>query len=81
MNRRKAVVLGIGKMDFLLGRYAGDGDTHTLIFTLTPEEFDQLSTGDPISVRYGRDIETSYDQRAFGPIDMSQLKPAARIEE
>jgi hypothetical protein len=79
--RDEVLVLRIGKTDFLLSRYSDDGDIHTLIYTLTPEEFDQLSTGDPISVRYGRDIETSYDARDFGALDMSQLRPGARIEE
>jgi hypothetical protein len=79
--RDQALVLRIGKTDFVLSRYSDDGDIHTLIFTLTPEEFDQLSTGDPISVRYGQELETSYEQRDFGALDMSQLRPAVRIEE
>ena len=73
--RNALTELQVGGISTSLSRYADDGDTHTLIFTMTPEEFDQLATGDLISVRYGRELETSYDQRDFGALDMTQLKP------
>lgn len=53
--RNELPVLRIGKQEALLSRYPNDGDTHKLIFTLTPEEFAQTSTGDPVTVQYGRD--------------------------
>jgi hypothetical protein len=72
--RNQVVVMSIGKTDFILSRYPEDGSTNTLIFTLTPDEFDSVSTGDPVAVRYGRELETSYDQREFGTLDKSIIK-------
>jgi hypothetical protein len=69
--RNQTVLLRIGKSDFTISRYPEDGNTNTLIFTLTPEEFDQIATDDPVTVRYGREV--SYDERDFGPIDKSML--------
>jgi len=69
--RNEVVVLSVGKADFLLSRYPDEGDLNRLIFTLTTDEFDQLASGDPITVRYGRDPDNSYDQRDFGLLDKS----------
>jgi hypothetical protein len=52
--RNELAVLCIGMQQITLARYPEDGDTHTLIFTLTPEEFGRISTGDPVWVQYGR---------------------------
>lgn len=45
-------VLHIGSREFVISRYRPDGDLHTLIFTLTPEELDATREGDPVVVRY-----------------------------
>lgn len=72
--RNQLVVLTIGKSDFTLARYPDEGDLNRLIFTLTLDEFDQLVSGDPISVRYGPDLDSSYDQRDFGLLDKDLIK-------
>jgi hypothetical protein len=46
-------VLRIGNQSFALSRYSDTGETNTLIFTLTPDEFAQVSSGDPVFVQYG----------------------------
>lgn len=45
-------VLRIGSQSFTLSRYVG-GDLHTLVFTLTIDEFDALDDGASVSVQYG----------------------------
>lgn len=45
--------LRIGNRSFALSRYSDTGETNTLIFTLTPGEFAQVSSGDPVFVQYG----------------------------
>ena len=52
--RNELVVLRVGAREFLLSRYPASGDLHTLIFTLTSQEFAQLVDGDPVIVQYGR---------------------------
>jgi hypothetical protein len=50
--------------------FGPDGDTRTVIFTLTPEQFARISTGDAIRVRYdGADRGWN-----FGPVDKNMLK-------
>jgi len=53
--RDEITVLRIGMQEFLLSRYPDSGDTHVLIYTLTPEEFAALADGGLVSVQYGRD--------------------------
>jgi hypothetical protein len=52
-------VLRVGEKEFLLCRYPDSGATDTLIFTLTREEFAQLTEGEEVSVQYGRGDEPS----------------------
>jgi len=52
--RNALPVLRIGKQEFLLSRYPESGETTRLIFTLTRQEFDQVSSGDEVSLQYGR---------------------------
>jgi hypothetical protein len=47
------LVLGIGGQQFTMSRYRETGDTNTVIFTLTSEQFAQLVDGAPITVQYG----------------------------
>jgi len=64
------LILRIGEETFDLSRYRADGDTRTVIFTLTPEQFARISTGDAIRVRYdGADRGWN-----FGPVDKNMLK-------
>jgi hypothetical protein len=67
--RDELTVLRIGDKEFTLSRYADDGNTNTLVFTLTPEEFAQIGNGDPVTVQYGRG--TSPDVWNFGTLDKS----------
>ena len=64
--------LKIGNQNFVLSRYPDSGDTHTLIFVLTPEEWDSTSSGDAVFVQAGR--EGASDVWVFGALDKSQLK-------
>ena len=69
--RDEAVVLQIGSQLFSTSRSPDDGDTSVLIFVMTPAQFDQTSTGDPVSVGWGSD--GSSDRRDFGTLDKSIL--------
>jgi hypothetical protein len=51
--RNDPVVLRIGATEFLRSRDP-TGELHTLIFTLTEEEFSQVSDGKDVTVYYGR---------------------------
>ncbi|GAC1352042.1 MAG: hypothetical protein NVS3B20_25150 [Polyangiales bacterium] len=57
-------VLRVGAREFALSRYPEDGNTQTLIFTLTTDEFASVHEGDPVVVRYGDNPEFV----RFGPI-------------
>jgi len=48
------------------------GDTHVLVFTLTPEEFDKTANGDGVIVQYGRG--EAQEQWDFGTLDKSRLQ-------
>ncbi|MBV8884163.1 MAG: hypothetical protein JO235_09225, partial [Chroococcidiopsidaceae cyanobacterium CP_BM_RX_35] len=61
-------VLQIGKHQFFLDRFQ-NGDMHTLIFTLTNDEFAQIATGEPVRVQYG--TEPSQEWWDLGYLDKS----------
>jgi hypothetical protein len=69
--RDEIVTLQIGSRNFSNSRSPSDGDTRTLIFTLTQSEWDSLSTGDMIVVGWGADA--SSNPRNFGTLDKSRL--------
>jgi hypothetical protein len=69
--RDEVVTLQIGSRNFSNSRSPSDGDTRTLIFTLTQSEWDSLSTGDAIVVGWGADA--SSNPRNFGTLDKSRL--------
>lgn len=71
--RNEITVLRIGAQQFMLSRYPENGDTHTLIFTLTPDEFAKTSNGDRLTVQYGMG-DSSGEQWGFDPLDKSLLK-------
>ena len=69
--RDEIVTLQIGSRNFSNSRSPANGDTRTLIFTLTQPEWDSLSTGDAVAVGWGADA--SSNSRNFGTLDKSQL--------
>jgi len=69
--RNELVVLRIGEQEFSVSRYP-TGDTHALVFTLTPEEFDKTANGDGVIVQYGRG--EAQEQWDFGTLDKSRLQ-------
>ncbi len=69
--RNEIVILRIGTREFFLSRYGDEGDTHVLIFTLTREEFLQMSSGEPVVVQYGHgEVPERWD---FGRLDKTLL--------
>ena len=66
------LVLRIGSQEFDLSHYATDGETRTIIFTLTPQQFAQISTGDKVTVYYG--AGTDGREWNFGPVDKSIVR-------
>lgn len=70
--RNELVMLRIGAQQFMLSRYSENGDTHTLIFTLTLDEFAKTSSGDLLTVQYGNDPNPA-ERWDFGPLDKSLL--------
>lgn len=69
--RDEIAVLRIGGREFLNSRYPAGGDTRTLIFTLTREDFASVKTGDDVSVQYGHD--SAGPRWSFGTLDKSLL--------
>jgi hypothetical protein len=47
------LTLQIGSQQFNISRFADDGSTNQVIFTLTQDEFSSLQQGDPVAVQYG----------------------------
>jgi hypothetical protein len=67
------LVLVIGNREFSVSGYAEAGDTNTIIFTLTAEEFAQLAHGDRVSVQYGSGVGSKAWN--FGRLDKNMLGP------
>jgi hypothetical protein len=53
--RDQVVVLRIGDKEFLRSKTPENGSLKTLIFMLTPAQFDSLVDGAQMTVKYGRD--------------------------
>jgi hypothetical protein len=66
------LVLRIGEQEFTSDRYPQSGDTGTVTFTLTADEFAAIPDSAPITVQYG----TGHDDPVwrFGRINKGQLK-------
>ena len=47
------LILRTGSTEFSTSRYNSSGETSTVTFTLTAEEFATLSEGDEVIVQYG----------------------------
>jgi hypothetical protein len=67
--RNALTELQIGDVSSPLSRYADDGDTHTLIFSLTRDQLLAISTDDNAQVRYNP--SNGHDVWLIGPIDPS----------
>jgi hypothetical protein len=65
------LVLRIGSQDFSLSKYPATGETSTVIFTLTAEEFARVSQGDSVRVQYGNG--PTYSGWNFGRVDKTIL--------
>lgn len=50
--------------------YQDDGDTHNIVFKLTPDQYAAVQDGSPMKVQYGKDIVSHEWQ--FGNLDKSQ---------
>lgn len=71
--RDELAVLRMGNQNFTLSRYPETGDTHTLVFTLTGEEFAQTTDGAQVTVQYGLADESPV-RWLFGQLNKSQMK-------
>jgi hypothetical protein len=65
------LVLRIGSQDFSLSKYPTTGETNSVVFTLTAEEFARLTQGDQMNVQYG--IGPTYRGWNFGRVDKNML--------
>lgn len=65
------LVLRVGSQEFSLSRYPTTGETGTVVFTLTADEWSRVSQGDPVSVQYG--VGTNYNGWSFGKVDKTML--------
>ena len=65
------LALRIGSQEFNLSRYPTTGETGTVVFTLTAEEWARVSQSDPVSVQYGSG--TNYNGWNFGKVDKTML--------
>ncbi len=64
--------LRIGNKDIVISRFADDGDTHKIIFTITPEELAAIPDGAAMKVRYGEDL-ASYEWD-FGTFEKANIQ-------
>jgi hypothetical protein len=62
-------VLHVGKVSAMMSRYP-DGNTRTLIFTMSAEEFAKTADGDEIRVRYNPDSQGVWE---FGKLDKKKV--------
>ena len=65
------LVLRIGSQEFSLSRYPNTGETTTVVFTLTADEWSRVSQSDPVAVQYGNG--TNYNGWNFGKVDKTML--------
>lgn len=69
------VIMRIGARDFSLSRPPADGRLNTLIFFLTPSEWESVKTGERVFVYYGSDDAKNPATRwDFGNLNKSLLK-------
>jgi hypothetical protein len=63
------LTLRLGSLEFNLSHYPSTGETTRIIFTLTSEEFAQVTQGDSVFVDYG----SGASRWNFGKVDKSML--------
>jgi hypothetical protein len=68
--RDELVLLIIGDQQFTTSRSPDDGSLNQLTFILTLDEWNQLATGDPVTVQFGEDDD---NPQSFGTLDKSLL--------
>ena len=66
------LILRIGEHEFGVSRYPQSGETTTVTFTLTPEQFAQIQDGSTIAVQYGSG--PNRPGWRFGKINKGQLR-------
>lgn len=71
--RNEVVSIRIGNTEFTRSRYPDDGRLDTLIFMLTPAEFDQAPDGQTMTVQYGKRPAKGL-QWNFGRLKKSSLR-------
>jgi hypothetical protein len=64
--------LRVGNRDIVMSRFADDGDTHKIIFRMTPQEFASLPNGAGMKVRYGDELANR--EWNFGKFDKAGLQ-------
>jgi hypothetical protein len=64
--------LRVGGRDVVQSRFADDGDTHHIIFKMTPSEFAALPNGAAMKVRYGE--EAANREWDFGKLQKANLQ-------
>jgi len=67
--RNALTELRVGDVSSSISRYAADGDTHTLIFSLTRDQFLTISADESAFVRYNP--SNGHDMWLIGPIDLA----------
>ena len=65
------LVLRIGSNEFNLSRYPATGETNTVVFTLTADEWSRVTQGDSVAVQYG--AGTNHNAWSFGKVDKTML--------
>jgi len=65
------LVLRIGSQEINLSRYPATGETGTVVFTFTADEWARVSQSDPVRVQYGSG--TNYAGWNFGKVDKTLL--------
>lgn len=77
--RNEVITLSIGRKTFINSSYVQGGDLHTIIFSLTQNDYQALKNGDPVSVFYGQsDAFNTAAQWSFGTLHGLPLHVAPR---
>ena len=63
--------LRVNDKDVVLSRFADDGDTHKIVFTMSADDFANAPQGAALSVRYGADKATH--EWTFGALDKAAV--------
>jgi hypothetical protein len=69
--RDAMLIMRIGEQEFDLGDINADGERRTVVFTLTPEQFGRLKSGDQITLGYGSGARHAW---RVGRLDKGQLE-------